>query len=88
MIVELLKEERNRRYQDSPLMMVVKEIVSRLLEEEGLSHFRKERHHLTRKRCFETERKDWNEKIHHHFHQWNHPMDEMKVDDLEWRRMS
>ncbi|GJU51413.1 hypothetical protein Tco_1220968 [Tanacetum coccineum] len=37
-----------------------------------------------RKRCFETERKDWNEKIHHHFHQWNHPMDEMRMDDLEW----
>nr|GEX07844.1 hypothetical protein [Tanacetum cinerariifolium] len=34
MIVEILKEEANRRYQDSPLMMVVKEIISRLLEEE------------------------------------------------------
>nr|GEW14985.1 hypothetical protein [Tanacetum cinerariifolium] len=41
-----------------------------------------------RKRCFEKERKDWNKKIHHHFHQWNHPMDKIKVDDLEWRRMS
>nr|GEY32354.1 hypothetical protein [Tanacetum cinerariifolium] len=42
MIVELLKEDINRRYQDSPLMMVVKEIVSRLLEEEEVSHFGKE----------------------------------------------
>nr|GEV01137.1 hypothetical protein [Tanacetum cinerariifolium] len=34
MTVEMLKEEANRRYQDSPLMMVVKEIISKLLEEE------------------------------------------------------
>nr|GEW28130.1 hypothetical protein [Tanacetum cinerariifolium] len=47
-----------------------------------------ERHHLTRKRCIETERKDWNEKIHHHFHQWYHPTDEIRMDDLEWWRRS
>ncbi|GJU60599.1 hypothetical protein Tco_1238365 [Tanacetum coccineum] len=34
------------------------------------------------------ERKDWNEKIHHHFHQWDHPTDEMRMDDLEWWRRS
>ncbi|GKB47275.1 hypothetical protein Tco_0898028 [Tanacetum coccineum] len=37
---------------------------------------------------FETERKDWDEKIRHHFPRWNHPMDEMTMDDLEWRRRS
>ncbi|GKA43381.1 hypothetical protein Tco_0736105 [Tanacetum coccineum] len=41
-----------------------------------------------RKKCFETERKDWDEKIRHHFPRWNHPMDEMTMDDLEWRRRS
>ncbi|GKD26699.1 hypothetical protein Tco_1232913 [Tanacetum coccineum] len=34
----------------------------------------------------ETERKDWDEKIRHYFPRWNHPMDEMTMDDLEWRR--
>nr|GEX58769.1 hypothetical protein [Tanacetum cinerariifolium] len=37
-------------------------------------------------RCIETKRNDWNEKIHHHFNQWDHPKDEMRMDDLEWWR--
>ncbi|GJU29971.1 hypothetical protein Tco_1173560 [Tanacetum coccineum] len=40
---------------------------------------------LWRKKCFEVERKDWNEKIHHHFHAWNHSRDEITMDDVEWR---
>ncbi|GKC07859.1 hypothetical protein Tco_0999469 [Tanacetum coccineum] len=103
--------------------MVVKEIVSRLLEEEEVSHFGKEAmiygvmfwfsilvlRHLWfsetlewrfeqdvwtlgdlsfEENSFETERKDWDEKIRHHFPRWNHPMDEMTMDDLEWRRRS
>nr|GEW76448.1 hypothetical protein [Tanacetum cinerariifolium] len=40
----------------------------------------------TMRRCFGTEMRNWNEMIHHHFHQGCHPTDEMRMDDLEWRR--
>nr|GFA39918.1 hypothetical protein [Tanacetum cinerariifolium] len=37
----------------------------------------------TMRRSFRTEMKNWNEMIHHHFHQGNHSTDEMRMDDLE-----
>ncbi|GJR98311.1 hypothetical protein Tco_0270485 [Tanacetum coccineum] len=87
--------------------MVVKEIVSRLLEEEEKLEWwfeqdidkeevrfegdedgdeledvgRRAKIQKKRKKCFEMERKDWNEKIHHHFHQWDQSKDEMTMDD-------
>nr|GEV24763.1 hypothetical protein [Tanacetum cinerariifolium] len=39
--------------------------------------------HWTRKRCFEKERKSWNEMILYHLHQWCRPMDEMRMYDLK-----
>ncbi|GKB09817.1 hypothetical protein Tco_0843740 [Tanacetum coccineum] len=78
--------------------MAVKEIVSRLLEEEEKLEWWFEQDIDKEEERFEgdedggeledVERKDWNEKIRHHFHQWNHPMDEITMDDLEWRRRS
>nr|GEU34260.1 hypothetical protein [Tanacetum cinerariifolium] len=40
----------------------------------------------TMRRCFGTEMKNWNEMIHHHFHQGHHRLDEIRMDDLEWWR--
>nr|GEY79944.1 hypothetical protein [Tanacetum cinerariifolium] len=70
-----------------------KEIIRRLLEKEGKSWNGGLSKTLIKKNRDLREmkmvvKKDWNEKIHHHFHQWNRPMDEMKMDDLEWRKMS
>nr|GEU34557.1 hypothetical protein [Tanacetum cinerariifolium] len=42
------------------------------------------RQHLTMRRCFGTKMKNWNEMIHHHFHQGYHPTDEMRMDELKW----
>nr|GEV06414.1 hypothetical protein [Tanacetum cinerariifolium] len=79
-------------------MMMVKEIENELLEEVEVSHFRKKKDmedeeedgggDETRKRRFETERKSWNEMIHHHFPQWYHLTDKMRMDDLKWWRRS
>nr|GEV40193.1 serine/threonine protein kinase SRPK1 [Tanacetum cinerariifolium] len=77
-------------------MMLVKEIENRLLEEveklecwfeqdiddEGEKD--EDDGGGDEKRRFETKRKSWNEMIHHHFHQWYHPTDEMRIDDLKW----
>nr|GEV34650.1 hypothetical protein [Tanacetum cinerariifolium] len=47
----------------------------------------KDSKHWTRNRCFEKEKKSWNEMILYHLHQQFHPMDEMRMDSLElWKR--
>nr|GEU63436.1 ARID DNA-binding domain-containing protein [Tanacetum cinerariifolium] len=51
-----------------------------------LNPSRIERQHWTMMRCFRTEMKSWNEMIHYHFHQGYHPTDEMRMDDLEWKK--
>nr|GFA82165.1 hypothetical protein [Tanacetum cinerariifolium] len=82
-------------------MMVVKEIVSRILKEDertwngGLSKtlmLRKNKMKkvivVIKKRLVEKEKKNWDEMIHHHFHQSWHQVEVMRKDDFEWRRRS
>nr|GEZ10140.1 hypothetical protein [Tanacetum cinerariifolium] len=64
-------------------MIVVKEIVSRLLEEDEVSHFGKEKQQWMKKRLVEKEKRNWDEMIHHHFHQSWHQVEVMRKDDFE-----
>nr|GEW56067.1 hypothetical protein [Tanacetum cinerariifolium] len=85
---------------DGDCMMVVKEIVNRLLDEVEKLEWCFEQDiddeeekdeegkggSETIRRCFRADIKSWNEMIHHYFNQGYHPMDEIRMDDLEWWR--
>nr|GEX79818.1 hypothetical protein [Tanacetum cinerariifolium] len=78
--------------------MVVKEIVSRVLKEEGKlelwfeQDIDKEEERFKgdedggemKKRLVEKENMSWGKMIHHHFHQSWHQVKVMRKDDLEW----
>nr|GEW30699.1 ribonuclease H-like domain-containing protein [Tanacetum cinerariifolium] len=66
--------------------MIGREVYS--FEEIGVQEWTFMMRVLTDLRCFEKEKKSWNEMILHHFHQQCHLTDEMRMDDLEWWKRS